>query len=93
MTPPPPCVTPNQRLLDALPSLRASEQRNIPVVNTRTEKGLVGALARAEVWSLFSEEMAGVRILPTQVRALSPGTGARNLFRFGALGSMGVEAE
>jgi hypothetical protein len=33
----------------------ASEQRNIPVVNTLTENQLVGALARAEVLGMFSE--------------------------------------
>jgi hypothetical protein len=31
MRPPPACVTPNQRLLDVLPVVLASEQRNIPV--------------------------------------------------------------
>ncbi len=58
MTPPPPCVTPNQRLFDALPLVLASEQRNIPVVNTSAEKRLVGALVRAEVLGLFSEAIA-----------------------------------
>jgi chloride channel protein, CIC family len=58
MRPPPPCVTPNQRLLDVLPVVLASEQRNIPVVNTLKENRLVGALARAEVLSLFSEAIA-----------------------------------
>ena len=47
MRPPPACVTPNQRLLDVLPVVLASEQRNIPVVNTLKENRLVGALARA----------------------------------------------
>jgi CIC family chloride channel protein len=55
---PPPCVTPNQRLLDALPVVLASEQRNIPVVNTLKENRLIGALARAEVLNLFSEAIA-----------------------------------
>jgi H+/Cl- antiporter ClcA/CBS domain-containing protein len=58
MRPPPPCVTPNQRLLDVLPVVLASEQRNIPVVNTLKENRLVGALARAEVLSIFSEAIA-----------------------------------
>ncbi len=58
MRPPPPCVTPNQRLLDVLPLVLASEQRNIPVVNTGAEKRLLGALVRAEVLSLFSELIA-----------------------------------
>jgi CIC family chloride channel protein len=58
MRPPPPCVTPNQRLLDVLPVVLASELRNVPVVNTLKENRLVGALARAEVLNLFSEAIA-----------------------------------
>jgi CIC family chloride channel protein len=58
MRPPPPCVTPNQRLLEILPVVLASEQRNIPVVNTLKENRLVGALARAEVLGIFSEVIA-----------------------------------
>jgi len=34
MRPPPKCLTPGQRLLDALPLVLESELRNIPVVNT-----------------------------------------------------------
>jgi CBS domain-containing protein len=58
MRPPPVCVTPNQRLLDILPVVLASEQRNIPVVNTLKENRLVGALPRAEVLGMFSEAIA-----------------------------------
>jgi CIC family chloride channel protein len=58
MRPPPPCVTPNQRLLDILPVVLSSEQRNIPVVNSLKENRLVGAIARAEVLNLFSEAIA-----------------------------------
>ena len=58
MRPPPPCVTPNQRLLDVLPVVLASEQRNIPVVNTLKENRLVGALPRMEVLGIFSEAIA-----------------------------------
>jgi len=61
MRPPPPCVTPNQRLLEVLPVVLASEQRNIPVVNTLKENRLVGALARAEVLGIFSEAIAASR--------------------------------
>lgn len=61
MRPPPPCVTPNQRLLEVLPVVLASEQRNIPVVNTLKENRLVGALARAEVLGIFSEAIAATR--------------------------------
>jgi CBS domain-containing protein len=58
MRPSPACVTPNQRLLDVLPVVLASEQRNIPVVNTLKENRLVGALPRAEVLGMFSEAIA-----------------------------------
>ncbi len=58
MRPPPQCVTPNQKLLEVLPVALASEQRNIPVVNTLTENRLVGALVRAEVLGIFSEVIA-----------------------------------
>jgi CBS domain-containing protein len=58
MRPPPSCVTPNQRLLDILPVVLASEQRNVPVVNTLKENRLVGALGRAEVLNIFSEMIA-----------------------------------
>jgi CIC family chloride channel protein len=61
MRPPPPCVTPNQRLLEILPVVLASEQRNIPVVNTLKENRLVGALVRAEVLGIFSELIAASR--------------------------------
>lgn len=58
MRPPPTCVTPNQRLLDVLPVVLASEQRNVPVVNSLKENHLIGSLARAEVLNLFSEAIA-----------------------------------
>jgi CIC family chloride channel protein len=58
MRPPPPCVTPNQRLLDVLPVVLASEQRNIPVVTTLKENRLIGSLIRAEVLGMFSEAIA-----------------------------------
>lgn len=58
MRPPPPCLTPNQRLLDALPVLLATEQRNVPVVNTFKENRLVGAIVRAEALGFLSEAIA-----------------------------------
>ncbi len=58
MRPPPACVTPNQRLIEILPVVLASEQRNIPVVNTLRDYRLVGALGRAEVLGIFSEAIA-----------------------------------
>ena len=61
MRPSPACVTPNQRLLEVLPVVLASEQRNIPVVNSLKENCLVGALGRAEVLGIFSEVIAASR--------------------------------
>ena len=58
MRPPPVCVTPSQKLLDALPIVLASEQRNVPVVSSLKENRLVGALVRAEVLGMFSEAIS-----------------------------------
>lgn len=58
MRPPPKCLTPGQRLLDALPLVLESELRNIPVVNTLSEKQLVGSLSRAQMLAIFSEAIA-----------------------------------
>ena len=58
MRPPPPALTPGQRLLDALPVLLSSEQRNVPVVNNLAESRLVGSLKRAEALGLLSEAIA-----------------------------------
>jgi chloride channel protein, CIC family len=58
MRPAPACVTPNQLLLDTLPIMLSSEQRNVPVVNSLTENRLVGAVVRAEVLGLLSEAIA-----------------------------------
>ncbi len=58
MRPPPPCLTPSQRLLDVLPILLSSEQRNIPVVSSPAEFRLVGAVVRAEALGLLSEAIA-----------------------------------
>jgi CIC family chloride channel protein len=58
MRPRPPCLLPGQKLLDALPVLLASEQRNVPVVNTRTENRLVGSMMRAEALASLSEMIA-----------------------------------
>ena len=51
-------VTPNQLLLDILPIMLISEQRNVPVVNSRLENRLVGTVVRAEVLGLLSEAIA-----------------------------------
>jgi CBS domain-containing protein len=58
MRPPPKCLTPGQRLLDALPAVLESELRNVPVVNNRAENRLVGAVVRAELLAIFSEAIA-----------------------------------
>lgn len=58
MRPPATCVTPNQRLLDVLPVVLASEQRNVPVVSSLKENRLIGSIARSEVLNLFSEAIA-----------------------------------
>jgi CIC family chloride channel protein len=58
MRPPPPCLTPGQRLVDALPVLLQCELRNVPVVNNATENRLIGSISRAEALALFSEAIA-----------------------------------
>jgi CIC family chloride channel protein len=58
MRPPGTCVTPNQRLLEVLPVVLASEQRNVPVVSSLKENRLIGSITRSEVLNLFSETIA-----------------------------------
>jgi len=58
MRPRPPCLLPGQKLLDALPMLLASEQRNVPVVNTWEENRLIGSMVRAEALASLSEMIA-----------------------------------
>lgn len=58
MRPVPPCLRPGQKLLDALPVLLASEQRNVPVINTVDEKRLIGSVPRAEALAALSEAIA-----------------------------------
>ncbi|MGD0410973.1 MAG: chloride channel protein [Verrucomicrobiota bacterium] len=63
MRPLPPRLCPGQRLLDALPVLLASEQRNIPVVNNFEEDRLIGSMPRAEGLAVLSEAIsAGTRM-------------------------------
>jgi len=59
MRPPPPVVTPGERLLAALPVIVASELRNVPVVNNRVEMRLVGAVVRAEALGLVAGAIEG----------------------------------
>jgi CIC family chloride channel protein len=54
----PPCLLPGQKLLDALPVLLSSEQRNVPVLNTWEEKRLIGSMPRAEALAALSEVIA-----------------------------------
>lgn len=58
MRPAPASVTPDQMLMDTLPVMLASEMRNVPVVNSRAENRLVGAVLRAEVLGMLSEAIA-----------------------------------
>jgi chloride channel protein, CIC family len=58
MRPRPPSLLPGQKLLDALPTLLASEQRNVPVVNSLQENRLIGAMPRAEALASLSEMIA-----------------------------------
>jgi CIC family chloride channel protein len=58
MRPLPACLTPDLRLVDALPVLLQSELRNVPVVNNLAEKRLVGSLSRAAALAIFSEAIA-----------------------------------
>ena len=54
----PKTLTLAQPLLDALPTVLESELRNVPVVNNHAENRLVGAVARAELLTIFSEAIA-----------------------------------
>ena len=58
MRSPPKCLTPGERLLEALPTVLESELRNVPVVNNLVENKLVGAVVRAEMLTIFSEAIA-----------------------------------
>ncbi len=58
MRPIPPCLRPGQKLMDALPALLASEQRNVPVVNTFEDRILIGSVVRAEALGVLSEAIA-----------------------------------
>ena len=55
MRPPPACLTPDQRLPDALPVFLESELRNVPVVDSVGHRRLIGTVARAEALSFLSD--------------------------------------
>lgn len=69
LRPPPPSLTPEQRLPDALPLLIASELRHVPVVNDPVQRRLIGAVDRSEVLALVSDAVAVGR------RAVGAGAG------------------
>jgi len=58
MRPTPACLTPDQRLVDALPVLVASDMRRVPVINNTHEQRLIGAVLRAEALGLVSEALS-----------------------------------
>lgn len=58
MLSPPACLTPSQRLMDALPILLSSELRNIPVVNSLNQFILVGTVSRAEALGVLSQAIS-----------------------------------
>ena len=61
MRPAPPALTPNHRLIEALPVLLQSEQRNVPVVTSFTENRLIGSVNRSEVLALLSDAIVKAR--------------------------------
>ena len=48
-------LTPNARLMDALPTIMGSEMEMIPVVNSEREMRLVGSVSRGKTHGLLSE--------------------------------------
>jgi CIC family chloride channel protein len=77
MRPPPPRLTPSQKLLDALPVLLASEQRNVPVVNNWEEECLIGSAPRAESLALLSEAIAAGNRTTTSTEVIAKRTPPR----------------
>ena len=58
MRPPETFMTPNRRLMEALPEIMGSEMEMIPVVNSKREMRLVGSVSRSETLGLMSEVIA-----------------------------------
>jgi CIC family chloride channel protein len=67
----PVCLWPGQKLLDALPTLLASELRNVPVVNRFGENRLVGSVPRAEALAALSEAIASSVSTTTSTEAMT----------------------
>jgi len=65
MRPAPAILTPGQHLIDVLPALLASDQRNIPVVNNLEDRRLVGSLVRSEALGVLSEAIAARTVVST----------------------------
>lgn len=55
MRPPPPCLVPQQRLVEVLAMVLGSELRNIPVVDSLEEMHLVGSVQRSELLALYAD--------------------------------------
>jgi CIC family chloride channel protein len=72
----PPCLWPGQKLLDALPTLLASEQRNVPVVNRFGENRLVGSVPRADALAALSEAIASSVSTTTSTETIAKETPA-----------------
>lgn len=66
MIPVPQVLTPNDLVLDALPKLLKSDQRNIPVVNDLRQRRLVGSVSKSEALALLSEAIAAHTRLRTR---------------------------
>ena len=61
MRPPPPCLTPSQKLIEVFPVLLQSELRNVPVINNDFERRLVGSVLRSEALNLLSDALSARR--------------------------------
>src|SRR5690606_42104914 len=66
MRPPPPCVTPTQRLVDVFNLALASRLQNVRVVNTQDAMRLIGSLARGEGVNLSSDTLSTRTELPAR---------------------------
>jgi chloride channel protein, CIC family len=53
----PSCLTPGQRLDEALPILLSTEMQHVPVINNRSEKKLIGSVNRSEALGQLVEAM------------------------------------
>ena len=58
MRPPETYLTPNRRLMEALPEIMGSEMEMIPVVNSNREMRLVGSVSRSKMLGLMSDAIA-----------------------------------